>query len=150
MAAEMAQALVDTNLEQCPASSWVGITVLTVGAVCLAFHLVRSYSPSNRLDLFERELQAVEKLYEDSRDVLQVYGMADKIKGKVERRVSHPPIDSLRISHLYFEFESCLYFFADSDYHSMIAISATCSSNLTHGFHTSVESSSYPKPSANT
>jgi hypothetical protein len=87
MAAEMGEKLVDTTLEQCPASRWVVITVLTVGAVCLAFHLVRSYSPSNRLDLFKRALQGVEKVYVDSADVLQAqeYGQADRIWGKVER-----------------------------------------------------------------
>jgi hypothetical protein len=87
MAAEMAEKLVDTTLEQCPASRWVVITILTVGVVCLAFRLVRSYAPSNRLDLFKRALQGVEKVYVDSADVLQAqeYGQADRIWGKVER-----------------------------------------------------------------
>jgi hypothetical protein len=81
----MAEKLVDTTLEQCPASRWVVITVLTVGAVCLAFHLVRSYTPSNRMDLFKRALQGAEKVYGDSTGVLQEYGQADRIGVEVRR-----------------------------------------------------------------
>ena len=85
MAAEIAEQLVATTLEQCPASRWVVVAVLTVGAVCLVFHLVGSYSPSNRLDLFKRALQGVEKVYGDSTDVLQEYGQADRIGAEVRR-----------------------------------------------------------------
>ena len=89
MAAEVAPQLVDATLGTVSDPKLVFITVVTVtvtvGGCYLALPFVRSYSPSNRFDLFERELQAVEKLYEDSRDVLQVYGQADRIKGQVGR-----------------------------------------------------------------
>jgi hypothetical protein len=85
MAAEMVEKLVDTTLEQYPASRLVGITVLAVGAICLAFHLVRSYTPSNRLELFKQALQGVEKVYGDSTGVLLEYGQADRIGVEVRR-----------------------------------------------------------------
>jgi hypothetical protein len=84
MAAEVAPQLVDATLGGASDPRLVAVTV-TLGACYLAFPLVRSYSPSNRLDLFERELQGVEKLYEDAREVLQVCGQADRIKEKVEK-----------------------------------------------------------------
>jgi hypothetical protein len=86
MAAEMAQKLVDTTLEQCPAPRWVGITVFTVSAVCLALHLVRSYALSNRLDLFKRALEGAGKVYKDSLyDLHAQKGRADRIWGELER-----------------------------------------------------------------
>jgi hypothetical protein len=87
MAAEVAPQLLDATLGTVSDPRLVVITAVTVtlGAGYLALPLVRSYSPSNRLDLFERELQGVEKLYEDARDVLQEYGQADRIKGQVGR-----------------------------------------------------------------
>ena len=60
-------------------------------------------------------------------------------------------MDSFQASHLYFEFESCLYVvFSDSGCHFMKVISTTFASVLNHGSHTFVERSPYPKPSANT
>ena len=89
MAAEVAPQLVDATLGTVSDSRLVVITVVTVtvtvGGCYLALPFVRSYSPSNRLDLLERELQGVEKLYEDSRDVLQEYGQAHRMKGRVGR-----------------------------------------------------------------
>jgi hypothetical protein len=87
MAAEVAPQLVDATLGALSNPRLVVITAVTVtlGGGYLALPLVRSYSLSNRLDLFERELQGVEKLYEDARDVLQEYGQADRLKGQIGR-----------------------------------------------------------------
>jgi hypothetical protein len=87
MAAEVAPQLVDATLGTVSDPRLVTITAVTVtlGAGYLALPLVRSYSLSNRLDLFERELQGVEKLCEDARDVLQEYGQADRLKGQIGR-----------------------------------------------------------------
>jgi hypothetical protein len=87
MAAEVAPQLVDATLGAVSDPRLVVITAVTVtlSAGYLIFPLVCSYSPSNRLDLLERELQGVEKLCEDARDVLQVCGQANRIKGMVER-----------------------------------------------------------------
>jgi hypothetical protein len=85
MAAELAQQLVDTTLGQCSAPRWFIVTALVVGAICLVFHLIRSYSPSNRLCLFERELEGVKKACGDFRDVLRECGEVDRIEEDIRR-----------------------------------------------------------------
>jgi hypothetical protein len=67
---------------------WSIITAL--GALSLYFvvdwkALTRFYAPCDRLELFKQKLLELDKASKDFRDVLQEYGKADNIDGRVRR-----------------------------------------------------------------
>ena len=88
----MAEVVQDINntatLASFPFPHWFIITALI--ALCLYFvvdwrALTRFYAPCNRLELFKQKLPELEKASKDSRDVLQEYGKADNVEGRICR-----------------------------------------------------------------
>jgi hypothetical protein len=91
MATELAQKIVDSlTLASLPILPWRAVTAFGLVAVYLAVDwkgLRRFYAPGSRLDLFKQELQELEQasLSRDTRDVLQEYGKADDIEGRIHQ-----------------------------------------------------------------
>ena len=88
----MAEVMQDINntatFASFPFPHWSIITALGVLSLYLVVDwkaLTRFYAPSNRLELFKRKLTELEVASKNSRDVLQEYGKADNIDGRVRR-----------------------------------------------------------------
>jgi hypothetical protein len=88
----MAEVVQDINntatLASFPFPHW--FMIIALGALSLYFvtnwrALSRFYTPCNRLELFKQELSKLEEVSKDSRDVLQEYGKADSIDGRIRR-----------------------------------------------------------------
>jgi hypothetical protein len=76
------------TLTSLPFPHWFITTTLV--ALCFYFvvdwrALTRFYAPCNRLELFKQKLPELEKASKDSRDVLQEYGKAENIEGRIRR-----------------------------------------------------------------
>jgi hypothetical protein len=67
---------------------WSVLTAL--GAIILYFvvdwkALIHFYTPCNRLERYQQRLPELEKVSNDSRDVLHEYGKADSIEERIRR-----------------------------------------------------------------